>query len=132
MRPRWFGWWVYKKESDPKKTSTWRVSEYTMGEEVLLFGLWRSPFSCRVKVALKLKGVQYKYIEENLSNKSALLLYFCNTIPFTRRFLFLYTIESLLWSFKLFLNTLMRRGKAIPYCPKLRMREPVHVSRPSS
>jgi glutathione S-transferase len=45
-----------------------------MGEEVLLLGVWRSPFSRRVEVALKPKGVQYKYTELDLSNESALFL----------------------------------------------------------
>lgn len=45
-----------------------------MAEEVVLFGVWASPFSQRVKTALTLKGVQFKYIEEDLNNKSASLL----------------------------------------------------------
>ncbi|XP_062166735.1 glutathione S-transferase U8-like [Alnus glutinosa] len=45
-----------------------------MAEEVLLFGVWASPFSSRVELALKLKGVQYKYLEEDLNNKSPSLL----------------------------------------------------------
>ena len=45
-----------------------------MAEEVLLFGVWASPFSCRVAIALKLKGVQYKYLEEDLNNKSPSVL----------------------------------------------------------
>ncbi|XP_062167769.1 glutathione S-transferase U8-like [Alnus glutinosa] len=45
-----------------------------MAEEVLLFGVWGSPFSRRVEMALKLKGVEYKYMEEDITNKSPALL----------------------------------------------------------
>ncbi|CAB4295241.1 unnamed protein product [Prunus armeniaca] len=42
--------------------------------EVVLFGTWASSFSGRVKIAPKLKGIQYEYVEEDLVNKSQMLL----------------------------------------------------------
>ncbi|XP_022738309.1 glutathione S-transferase U9-like [Durio zibethinus] len=47
-----------------------------MGEEnkVILHGMWASPFSKRVELALRLKGVRFEYVEEDLGNKTPQLL----------------------------------------------------------
>ncbi|KAL2515912.1 Glutathione S-transferase U9 [Forsythia ovata] len=46
-----------------------------MGEEnkVILYGTWSSTYIKRVELALKIKGMPFEYVEENLSNKSDLL-----------------------------------------------------------
>ncbi|VAI44213.1 unnamed protein product [Triticum turgidum subsp. durum] len=44
------------------------------GDDLKLLGAWPSPFVTRVKLALALKGLSYEDVEENLYNKSELLL----------------------------------------------------------
>ncbi|XP_058096492.1 glutathione transferase GST 23-like [Magnolia sinica] len=41
---------------------------------VKLYGMWASSFCMRIEMALKLKGIPYEYVEEDLGNKSQLLL----------------------------------------------------------
>ncbi|XP_077242227.1 putative glutathione S-transferase [Tasmannia lanceolata] len=45
-----------------------------MGNEVILLDAWASSFGMRVRIALAEKGVEYEYKEENLQDKSLLLL----------------------------------------------------------
>ncbi|KAG5019820.1 hypothetical protein JHK87_015675 [Glycine soja] len=42
--------------------------------KVILHGMWASPFVKRVELVLKLKGIPYDYLKEDLANKSELLL----------------------------------------------------------
>ncbi|KAJ1426165.1 Thioredoxin-like superfamily [Sesbania bispinosa] len=43
-------------------------------QEVKLVSFWASPFGKRVEWAMKLKGIEFEYIEEDIFNKSSLLL----------------------------------------------------------
>lgn len=43
-------------------------------DEVILLSFWASMFGVRVRIALEEKGIKYEYKEENLLNKSELLL----------------------------------------------------------
>ncbi|TKY73384.1 Glutathione S-transferase U9 [Spatholobus suberectus] len=42
--------------------------------KVILHGMWASPYVKRVELALNHKGIPYQYVEEDLANKSDLLL----------------------------------------------------------
>jgi hypothetical protein len=46
----------------------------TMANEVVLLDTWVSSFGMRVRIALAEKGIKYEYKEEDLRNKSDLLL----------------------------------------------------------
>ncbi|KAM0911871.1 hypothetical protein ACQ4PT_013163 [Festuca glaucescens] len=43
-------------------------------DELKVLGTWRSPFALRVRLALNFKGLGYEYLEEDLDNRSDLLL----------------------------------------------------------
>ncbi|XP_015572721.2 probable glutathione S-transferase parC [Ricinus communis] len=43
-------------------------------DQVVLLDFWPSPFGMRVRIALAEKGIKYEYRDEDLRNKSALLL----------------------------------------------------------
>lgn len=51
-----------------------------MSEVITLHGLWDSPFSCRVVWALKLKGIRYNYVEEDMKTKKSELLLLYNPV----------------------------------------------------
>ncbi|XP_055828144.1 glutathione S-transferase U10-like [Solanum dulcamara] len=42
--------------------------------KVTVYGMWISTYAKKVELALKIKGIAFDYVEENLTNKSCLLL----------------------------------------------------------
>ncbi|KAL6293054.1 hypothetical protein ACE6H2_001196 [Prunus campanulata] len=49
------------------------------GNKVTLHGSWLSLYTKRVELALKTKGIPFEFVEEDLNNKSPLLLK-CNLV----------------------------------------------------
>ncbi|KAI3891327.1 hypothetical protein MKX03_023224, partial [Papaver bracteatum] len=43
-------------------------------DEIVLLDTWASPFGMRARISLAEKGIKYEYQEENLADKSHLLL----------------------------------------------------------
>ncbi|XVE56946.1 hypothetical protein DITRI_Ditri04bG0051800 [Diplodiscus trichospermus] len=83
-----------------------------MGEEndVMLLGNWSSPFVKIVQLALKLKGVPFEYVDEDLKNKSLQLLKFN---PVHKKSLFLFIKESQLSNHSSSQNILMKSGRIV-------------------
>ena len=81
----YFGWMYFEQlvlckfyslNAYIKELSCYFICRYQniMAEEVKLFRTWSSPFALRIVWALKIKGVEYETIFEDLSDKSPSLL----------------------------------------------------------
>ena len=84
-------------------------------EEVSLFGAWMSPFGRIVEVALKLKRVDYKYIEETLGNESPLLL---KHNPVNKQIAILVHHGKPIVEFQVILEYIEKTGQGYPLLPK--------------
>lgn len=67
---------VVVSSSDPLTASGGKEEVAVGVDELKLLGTWRGPFALRVALALNFKGLSYEYQEEDLANKSELLLEF--------------------------------------------------------
>jgi len=66
---------IYKKTPiGLSSTPSSIMSKMAEKDKVILHGMWASPYSKRVELALNFKGIPYEYVEEDLRNKSELLL----------------------------------------------------------
>jgi glutathione S-transferase len=59
---------------DERERERERALAMAGADDLKVLGLWTSPFVIRVRIVLNLKGLAYEYVEDDLSNKSALLL----------------------------------------------------------
>ena len=90
-----------------------------MADTVVVLGTWNSPFSNRVRIALLEKGVEYEYKEEDLLNKSPLLL---ESNPIHKKIPVLFHNERPICESLIMSNTLKRRGpKGHPCCLETHM-----------
>ncbi|KAK5777032.1 hypothetical protein PVK06_044997 [Gossypium arboreum] len=90
--------------------------------KVKLHGVEVNPYSKRVKMALRIKGIPYEYIEEDTSNKSQSL---STTILFTIKHLLSTPLSSY--------NTLMKpRRSLLSFCLTLHFTELKPASRQMS